>query len=119
MEAAFFPEIIHLETGSPVQPGEIGELVLTSLGRVGSPLLRYRTGDIVRRAKTAPCVCGSSELALEGGIHARSDDMVIVRGVNVYPTTVEDVLRIVRSHGVSSRNIHRTQPRRDEHCDRA
>ena len=93
MEAAFFPEIIHLETGSPVQPGEIGELVLTSLGRVGSPLLRYRTGDIVRRAKTAPCVCGSSELALEGGIHARSDDMVIVRGVNVYPTAVEDVLR--------------------------
>jgi phenylacetate-CoA ligase len=93
MEAAFFPEIIHIETGLPVAPGEMGELVLTNLGRLGSPLLRYRTGDIVRRAERPLCECGSSEVALDGGILARSDDMVVVRGVNVYPSAVEDVLR--------------------------
>jgi phenylacetate-CoA ligase len=60
---------------------------------VGSPLLRYRTRDIVRRSSTAQCECGSVELALEGGILGRGDDMVVVRGVNVYPSAVEQVLR--------------------------
>jgi phenylacetate-CoA ligase len=93
MEAAFFAEIIHPETCERVELGQTGELVLTNLGRVGSPLLRYRTGDIVRRAEAVSCACGSSELAIQGGILARSDDMVIVRGVNVYPSTIEDVMR--------------------------
>jgi phenylacetate-CoA ligase len=74
------------------------ELVLTNLGRVGSPLLRYRTGDVVRRAVEERCVCGSYELALEGGILARADEMVVVRGVNLYPGAVEEV---VRSCGVA------------------
>jgi phenylacetate-CoA ligase len=70
---------------------------LTSLGRVASPLLRYRTGDLVKRgtsnAAGAVCACGSPELALAGGILGRVDDMVIVRGVNLYPAAVEEVVR--------------------------
>ena len=93
MEAGFLPEVIDPESHRPVGPGEDGELVLTNFGRVGSPLLRYRTGDIVRRAEVTTCTCGSSELALQGGILARKDGMVVVRGVNVYPSAVEDVLR--------------------------
>jgi phenylacetate-CoA ligase len=93
MEAAFFAEVIDPETGVAVAPGEDGELVLTNFGRLGSPLLRYRTGDMVRRAADTRCRCGSYEMALRGGILARRDGMVIVRGVNVYPSAVEDVLR--------------------------
>ena len=71
-----------------------GELVLTTLTRTGSPLLRYRTGDLVARHApcTTPCACGRSDLALPGGIRGRLDDMLIVRGVNVYPTAVEEIL---------------------------
>jgi phenylacetate-CoA ligase len=93
MEAAYFPEVIDPETSQPVAPGGGGELVLTNLGRVASPILRYRTGDIVRRAQAARCECGSEEMALEGGILGRSDDMVVVRGVNLYPSAVEQVVR--------------------------
>ena len=67
--------------------------MLTNLGRVGSPILRYRTGDTVRRAQEMRCPCGSEEMALEGGILGRSDDMVVVRGVNLYPSAVEQVVR--------------------------
>jgi phenylacetate-CoA ligase len=69
------------------------ELVLTNLGRTGSPLLRYRTSDVVHPAAESPCACGSYEMALEGGILGRTDDMVVVRGVNVYPSAVENILR--------------------------
>jgi len=69
-----------------------GELVLTTLGRHGSPLIRYRTGDLVTAAES-PCRCGRLDLALEGGILGRADDMVVVRGVNVYPSAVEEILR--------------------------
>ena len=93
MESAFFAEVIDPESGTAVGPGEDGELVLTNLGRLGSPLFRYRTGDMVRRASDVRCICGSHELAFPGGILARRDGMVIVRGVNVYPSAVEDVLR--------------------------
>lgn len=93
METAFVAEIIDPQTRAHVPPGGTGELVLTNLWRAGSPLLRYRTGDIVRSAAASPCACGSFEMAMEGGILSRTDDMVIVRGVNVYPSAVEDVLR--------------------------
>ncbi|MGH9631508.1 MAG: phenylacetate--CoA ligase family protein [Bryobacteraceae bacterium] len=93
MEAAYFPEVIDPDSQEPAAPGGTGELVLTNLGRTGSPLLRYRTGDIVRRASEARCLCGSYEMALDGGILARSDDMVVVRGVNLYPSAVEEILR--------------------------
>jgi phenylacetate-CoA ligase len=93
MEAAYIAEVIDPTTGAAVEPGSRGELILTNLGRTGSPLLRYRTGDIVERGADGPCSCGSLDLALEGGILARTDDMVIVRGVNLYPSAIENVLR--------------------------
>ena len=92
LEEAYLPEIIHPEPAVPVAAGEPGELVLTTLGRRGSPLIRYRTGDLVTAAES-PCSCGRLDLALEGGILGRADDMVVVRGVNVYPSAVEEILR--------------------------
>ena len=75
--------------------------MLTTLGRVGSPLLRYRTGDLVKlqspisKGNNDPqaCVCGRHEVALVGGILGRTDDMLVVRGVNVYPSAVEEIVR--------------------------
>lgn len=96
MEAAYYPEIIDPETLVPAPPGASGELVLTNLGRDAMPLIRYRTGDLVQPSSGAPCECGSCELALEGGILARADEMFVVRGVNLYPSAVEAVLR---AHG--------------------
>ncbi|MCH9022866.1 MAG: phenylacetate--CoA ligase family protein, partial [Planctomycetes bacterium] len=58
-------------------------------------VLRYRTGDIVRLTSAAPCECGRYEIALEGGILARTDDMIVVRGVNLYPAAIEDVIRSI------------------------
>lgn len=93
LESAYIAEIVDPESGRAVAPGEIGELWLTTLGRLGSPLLRYRTGDLVRRSRRSPEVLGRVDLALEGGILARVDDMVVVRGVNLYPSAVEAVVR--------------------------
>jgi phenylacetate-CoA ligase len=93
MESAFLPEIIDPATGAQRGAGETGELVLTTLTRTGSPLLRYRTGDLVRSALDRICECGRSDLALEGGILGRVDDMVIVRGVNVYPGALDQLVR--------------------------
>jgi len=90
-EAEFIAEVLDAH-GAPVRDGELGELVLTNLGRTASPVIRYRTGDMVR-ARTAPCPTGPAYLWLEGGIVARADDMVTIRGVNVYPTAVEAVVR--------------------------
>lgn len=92
VESAFYAEVAEPATGNPVAPGREGELVLTTLGRVGSPLLRYRTGDVVKIA-TQPCPCGRAEIALQGGILGRTDDMIVVRGVNIYPSAVEEVIR--------------------------
>lgn len=93
LESAYVAEVVEPATGAPSRPGETGELVLTTLDRLGSPLLRYRTGDLVRPRPRARCTCGRYELALEGGILGRSDDMVVVRGVNVYPSLVEELVR--------------------------
>lgn len=139
IEPAYFAEVIDPQTGQPAPVGQTGELVLTTLGRTGSPLLRYRTGDLVKLAPSAPaaspdqeaqaanaqpantasphpspltphpaassavsqpsplapapCACGRSTTAFEGGILGRVDDMVVVRGVNVYPSAVEEILR--------------------------
>jgi phenylacetate-CoA ligase len=93
LESAYLPEVIHPQSGDPVPAGETGELVLTTLDRIGSPLLRYRTGDLVKPRRRSVCACGRHELALDGGILGRSDDMVVVRGVNVYPSVVEEIVR--------------------------
>jgi phenylacetate-CoA ligase len=94
IESAYLTEVVAPDTGQAVAPGGTGELILTTLTRVGSPLLRYRTGDLVRAELPAPaCACGSAELALVGGILGRADDMVVVRGVNVYPSAVDALVR--------------------------
>ena len=93
MESAYIAEVVDPLSGAAIPPGGTGELVLTNLGRTGSPLIRYKTGDIVQRSLNEQCACGSCELALEGGILGRTDDMVVVRGVNVYPRAIEEIMR--------------------------
>ncbi len=93
LESDYVAEVINPQSSQPVAPGTAGELVLTNLGRLGSPLLRYRTGDMVQQGANLPCECGSYELALQGGILGRTDDMVTVRGVNLYPSAVEEIVR--------------------------
>ena len=88
-ESEFIAEVLDPATGAPAPEGE---LVLTNLGRIGSPVVRYRTGDRVRVADR-PCECGRTFLRLAGGILGRLDDMLIVRGVNVFPSTIEDIVR--------------------------
>ena len=92
IEHAYFAEVVNPATGEPIASGETGELILTTLGRTGSPLLRYRTGDLVKPGNTSPCPCGSHERAFEGGILGRCDDMFIVRGVNIHPSAIEEII---------------------------
>ena len=91
-ELEFVAEILEPESGRPVALGEIGELTLTNLGRWGAPVLRYRTGDRVRLG-TGACACGRTFARLEGGILGRVDDMLVVRGVNVFPSALEGIVR--------------------------
>ena len=91
-ESEFICEVIDPSTGQAVPDGEPGELVVTNLGRTASPVIRYRTGDMVVR-RSEPCRCGRTWARLEGGILSRADDMVNVRGVNVYPSAIEAVVR--------------------------
>jgi phenylacetate-CoA ligase len=90
-EEEFLAEILDTQSGQPVREGEVGELVLTNLGRWGSPAIRYRTGDLVRHGGYS-CPCGRAFLHLPGGIIGRADDMLIVRGVNIYPSALANVL---------------------------
>lgn len=91
-EHEFIAEVIDPETGAMLPQGGKGELVMTNLGRSCSPVIRYRTGDLVRTSSRA-CSCGRPFLILEGGVLGRVDDMVVVRGVNLFPSAVESVLR--------------------------
>ncbi|HHZ90555.1 TPA: phenylacetate--CoA ligase family protein [Candidatus Poribacteria bacterium] len=88
-EGEFICEIIDPETGNPA---EEGELVITNLGRIGMPIIRYRSGDQVK-FKTGACSCGRQFRRLDSGIVGRIDDILIVRGVNIYPSAIENVLR--------------------------
>lgn len=89
-EDHFLPEIIDPETLQPVPPGEMGELVFTTITKEGIPLIRYRTRDLTRLIYE-PCVCGRT-LARMVKCKGRSDDMLIIRGVNVFPSQIETVL---------------------------
>jgi phenylacetate-CoA ligase len=91
-ELEFIAEVLDPESGQPVAPGEVGELTLTNLGRWGAPVLRYRSGDRVR-VGTSACPCGRTFVRLEGGILGRVDDMLVVRGVNVFPSALEGIVR--------------------------
>jgi phenylacetate-CoA ligase len=98
LEGSYLAEVIEPETGRPAASGQAGELVLTTLHRLGMPLIRYRTGDLVKPGflpfdlNPGPCACGRSELTLLGGILGRVDDMLIVRGVNLFPSAVDEIL---------------------------
>ncbi len=90
-ESEFIAEVLDPERGTVSPDGE-GELVLTNLGREGSPVVRYRTGDRVRLS-VERCPCGRTFARMVGGILGRADDMLVVRGMNVFPSTIEDVVR--------------------------
>ena len=86
----FIPEIIDPETEEVLPPGERGELVVTCLGKEALPLVRYRTGDM-SRLMYEPCKCGRTTCRMEN-VSGRADDMLVIRGVNVFPTQIEEVL---------------------------
>ena len=92
IESSYIAEVIDPQGDKRVPRGEVGELVLTTLGREGSPLLRYRTGDLVREDLDVARQDGRHEMALRGGILGRADDMILVRGVNLYPAAVENLM---------------------------
>jgi phenylacetate-CoA ligase len=89
-EDVFYPEIIDPQTGEQLPPGEKGELVLTTLTKEALPLIRYRTRDICS-INPEPCKCGRTFSRLSR-IEGRTDDMIIVRGINVFPSQIESVL---------------------------
>jgi phenylacetate-CoA ligase len=91
-ENEFLAEILDPNTGERIGEGELGELVITNLGRIGSPVIRYKTGDLVQ-PNYQPCPCGRPFLRLQGGVLGRVDDMVVVRGVNVFPSAIENIIR--------------------------
>jgi phenylacetate-CoA ligase len=91
-ECEYICEVLEPASDREVPDGVRGELVITNLGRSASPVIRYRTGDVVVR-RSGLCACGRTLARLEGGILTRADDMVNVRGVNVYPSAVEAVVR--------------------------
>jgi len=91
IESEFIAEFRSVESGQPASEGELSHLVLTTLGRTGCPVIRYRTGDLVR-----PRYSHSGEdrfVFLDGGVLARSDDMMVIRGVNVFPSAIEQILQ--------------------------
>jgi phenylacetate-CoA ligase len=89
-EDHFIPEIIDPDSGAVLPVGEKGELVITTITKEGIPLIRYRTRDITRLTRE-PCICGRTHARLER-LSGRSDDMLIIRGVNVFPSQIESVL---------------------------
>lgn len=90
-EAEFVAEFLSMQSLEPADEGELSELVLTSLGRVGCPVIRYRTGDLVR--PTWNDDQDGRFVLLAGGVLGRTDDMMIIRGVNIFPTSIEQILR--------------------------
>ena len=96
-EDHFYPEVVDPDTGLEVPPGETGELVLTTLTRQGTPLLRYRTRDVTYLIDE-PCPCGRTSRRIHR-LMGRTDDMLIIRGVNIFPQQVEEVL--LRAQGTA------------------
>lgn len=93
IEDHYLEEVVDPETGEPVGYGERGERIVTSFGRGFMPLLRYKTGDLVERMPHTACTCGRTFDLYRGGILGRVDDMKLIRGINVYPSSVEAIVR--------------------------
>ncbi len=89
-EDHFYPEIIDPKTGEVLPEGEEGELVITTLTKQALPIIRYRTGDITRLHRE-PCACGRTFVRMES-VKGRADDMLIINGVNVYPSQIEHII---------------------------
>lgn len=89
-EDHFYPEIVDPETGEPTPDGELGELVITTLTKHAQPVIRYRTRDITRFLEDG-CPCGRTSRRIER-LQGRADDMLVIRGINVYPRTIETIL---------------------------
>jgi len=89
-EDHFIFELINPQTLEPAQPGEQGELVITSLSKEAMPIIRYRTRDLTT-LDSSPCPCGRTTIRM-GRVIGRSDDMLIIRGVNVFPSQIEEAL---------------------------
>ncbi len=106
-EAEYIFEIVDPVTGAPA---EEGELVVTNLGRVGMPVIRYRTGDF-GRLHGRPCACGSSYRRLKGGVVGRLDQRLNVRGVEFYPGELENVIREFREAGEFAVDVRRRETR--------
>jgi phenylacetate-CoA ligase len=102
-EGEFIGEVIDPSTG---EPAEEGELVITNLGRTGMPVIRYRTGDRVRLDQS-PCDCGRSFFRLKEGVIGRIDDVILVRGINVFPSAIENIVRRFPEVGEFAVDIHR------------
>jgi phenylacetate-CoA ligase len=91
IEAEYIAEFLSIGAGTPAEEGEEAELVITTLGRAGCPVFRYRTGDVV---KPTWKFAGSNRFVmLTGGVLGRTDDMLVVRGVNVFPSSIDHILR--------------------------
>ncbi len=97
-ETEFIPEVIDPKTGIHVLDNEEGELVITNLGRFGFPVIRYRTGDIVKYTRQ-PCNCGRTLGRIIGGVVGRADEMFTVRGINVFPSAIENILHLFKEVG--------------------
>ncbi|MEA2079807.1 MAG: phenylacetate--CoA ligase family protein, partial [Pseudomonadota bacterium] len=102
-EGEFICEVIDAESGEPAHEGE---LVITNLGRIGMPIIRYRTGDRVKLMEE-PCGCGRSYRRLEGGVIGRIDEVYIVRGINVFPSAIENIVRRFPESGEFAVDIYR------------
>jgi phenylacetate-CoA ligase len=90
IEAEYIAEFLSLASGNLAQEGEESEMVITTLGRAGAPIIRYRTGDVVRPEWNEP---GENRFVLlDGGVLGRNDDMLVVRGVNVFPSGIDHIL---------------------------
>ena len=91
LESEFIAEFVSVETGERAAERELAHLILTSLGRQGMPIIRYRTGDLVR--PSWPADGPNRFVMLDGGLLGRADDMMVVRGVNIFPSSIEQILR--------------------------
>jgi len=96
-EDHFYPEVLDRESLEPIKDGELGELVLTTLTKEGMPMIRYRTKDLTS-LDHSPCPCGRNTVRMSR-VTGRTDDMLIIRGVNVFPSQIETVLMNMKEIG--------------------
>jgi phenylacetate-CoA ligase len=116
LESDYLAEVLVPGSNDPAHAGEFGELVLTNLGRQGSPAIRYRTGDLVRLATNVDPT-GRTWRRLEGGILGRADDMIHVRGNNLYPGSIEAIVRRFSTVAEYRIVVNRTDPLADLRID--